>query len=278
MSIRTCETCDHMVVDNQVPFCPMCRVAELENNLTFANESARIASDRARVAEARVADLLKERAFWKEQDRPMASVGKTPGTCANTSDADGGTSRASSLADRVPVSASFGHRPSEACACVCWRCIQGKPDHAGCEYQCSLKERKTVWRNKHKKSLLDQTPEELASGWEEGQRTNEAWKEGLSLAEQVEQLDGENADLRKELCEARSALAARTETPLPRDAAGRTSVDIMARWIVDNQPRGGGDHACKQCYPETYLGSGTFVCGFHLAKAHEATRTGGEGT
>jgi hypothetical protein len=30
MSIRTCKTCDHMVVDNQVPFCPMCRIAELE--------------------------------------------------------------------------------------------------------------------------------------------------------------------------------------------------------------------------------------------------------
>jgi integrase len=41
------------------------------------------------------------------------------------------------------------------------------------------------------------------------QRTSEAWKDGLTLAQQVEQLDGENADLRKDLCEARSALAQR---------------------------------------------------------------------
>lgn len=42
MSIRTCETCEHMVVDNQVAFCPMCRLKEAESLLEDLEWSANI--------------------------------------------------------------------------------------------------------------------------------------------------------------------------------------------------------------------------------------------
>lgn len=71
------------------------------------------------------------------------------------------------------------------------------------------------------------------------------------------------------LAELSMAEPPRTETP-ERDAAGRTSVDIMARWIVDHRKylNGARDHACAGCYPGGDLVSKTFKCGYHLALAH----------
>lgn len=64
----------------------------------------------------------------------------------------------------VPCSGcGIGCHPVSPLDCFCIEC-----------YAEQNPERRRLWRNKTDKSLLDQTPEELASGWEEERRSPQA--------------------------------------------------------------------------------------------------------
>lgn len=42
-------------------------------------------------------------------------------------------------------------------------------------------------------------------------------------------------------------------------------LERWARWIVDNKPKYGGDHACAECYPHSEVLKKGFVCVYHEA-------------
>ena len=43
--------------------------------------------------------------------------------------------------------------------------------------------------------------------------------------------------------------------------------DRLAKWIVNNPPKYGGDHACAECYPHSHCLINGFQCGYHTALA-----------
>ena len=45
-------------------------------------------------------------------------------------------------------------------------------------------------------------------------------------------------------------------------------LERWARWIVDNKPKYGGDHACAECYPHSEVLKKGFVCVYHEAKKY----------
>jgi len=39
----------------------------------------------------------------------------------------------------------------------------------------------------------------------------------------------------------------------------------LAKWIVNHPPKYGGDHACRDCFPNSEIIKDGFVCGYHKA-------------
>lgn len=70
---------------------------------------------------------------------------------------------------------------------------------------------------------------------------------------------------------------AKSEESSAEGATLNAMLERWAKWIVNNPPKYGGDHACAECYPHSEILKEGFVCVYHQAKRlHERSNEQGQ--